>query len=148
MQIEKIIQKGIFTIKPGKTIKDALIEMENRNVSALPVVNNSGNILGIISVQDIAAACVPEEFKDNPAISVAMEKPGFFTESCQMVGGKKVSEIMRKDFLKVTNKSTVMAVMTDFLNNDLYHVPVVDENDKLIAIIGRNDIKKALLSRM
>ncbi len=148
MNVEQIFRKKFYSIESSKTVKDAISLMEEKGISALPVLNNKGKVLGIVTLQDIAGAIVPDEFEKNPSMSLAMDKPDFFDEMCKKVGQQKVEKIMRKDFLKVKLDSPIMTVFADFLHNDLYHVPVTDENDRLLGIIARNDVKKVLLSKM
>lgn len=148
MIVKEIYHKGFCSINPNKTVGEALSMMDENNVGALPVLDDDEKICGIISLQDIAGATVPDEFKRNSSLALAMNKTGFFDDMVKKVIEMKVSEIMRKDFLKVTMETNIMAVMTDFLLKDLYHVPVVNDQGKVIGIIARNEIKKALLSRM
>lgn len=147
MIVEEIYHKGLISAKPEMKVKDALHLMDEKDIGGLPVLDGE-KLVGILSLQDIAAKTVPDEFKDNPELALAMNSATFFKEMCDNVASMKVKEVMRTGFLKVNLKTNIMAVMTDFLLKDLYHVPVVDENDKVIGIIARNEIKKALLSRM
>jgi len=147
MIVEEIYHKGLISADPEMKVKDALHLMDKKDIGGLPVLKGD-DLVGILSLQDIAAKTVPDEFKANPGLALAMNSPTFFKEMCDSVAEMKVKDIMRKDFLKVDLKTNIMAVMTDFLLKDLYHVPVVDENDRVIGIVARNEIKKALLSRM
>jgi CBS domain-containing protein len=76
-----------------------------------------------------------------------MYKEGFFKETCQAIKGKLVKEVMRKNILTVTPDTHIMVIMADFLKNDCYIVPVV-EGGKLLGIVTRTEIKRALAEAM
>jgi len=80
-------------------------------------------------------------------MAAAMYKQGFFTEMCQQLKDKPVTEVMRKEFISVDLDDNIMAVTADFLKNDLYLVPVLQKG-KLLGVITRTEIKKALLYGM
>jgi len=101
------------------------------------------NVVGVLSLQDIAAATVPTQFKNNINMVAAMYKKGFFTEMCQQIKHKTAKALMRKNFVSVGLDDNIMAITADFLYNDLYVVPVI-ENKKLIGVVTRSEIKKAL----
>jgi CBS domain-containing protein len=49
---------------------------------------------------------------------------------------------MRKEFEVVDIADNTLSILADFLQNDLYIVPIVSE-DKLVGIVTRSDVKKA-----
>ncbi|HEX9062072.1 MAG TPA: CBS domain-containing protein, partial [Clostridia bacterium] len=66
---------------------------------------------------------------------------------CQELKDRLVKDIMRTDVVMATPETTVLEIAADFLKNDLYIVPVV-ENDKAIGIVTRSEIKTALAKGM
>lgn len=143
MVIKEIYHPQPETIDEGETIASAIEKMMNNIFNGFIVVNKSDRVVGVLSVQDIAAATVPAEFQKNINLPLAMYKKGFFEEECQNIKNKKVKEIMRTSYIKVNLNTNILAVTADFLKNDLYIVPVLD-NDKLVGIITRTEIKKAI----
>ena len=147
MLISEIYHHQPWTISPDKTIKEAVRELVQDDCNGLVVVDGQNNVLGVLALQDIAAATIPPEFRENISLAAAMFKRGFFQEMCAGLAEQPVSEVMRSDFVAVDLETNIMAVTADFLENDLYLVPVVD-NKKLIGVVSRTDIKRALASCM
>ncbi len=143
MLISDIYHPEVTTINEDQTIEMAVKGILNNDHNGYVVVDKNNKIVGILSLQDVAAATVPIEFQDNLNLSLAMYKKGFFHEQCRSIKGKKVKELMRTSYTQVTMSTNILAVTADFLKNDLYIVPVV-ENGKLVGIITRTEIKKAL----
>ncbi len=125
------------------TIRAVVQKMLKQDVNGYIVTDSRKRVVGVIALQDIAAAIIPQEFRENIGMAQAMYKHGFFHAQCEEVADKTVEEYMRRDFLSVNLNTSMMAVITDFLNNDLYIVPVVGEGG-LIGVITRSEVKRAL----
>lgn len=54
--ISTIMTKGLITITPDKDVTEALLIMYQNNIRHLVVVNNNGELLGVISIRDAARA--------------------------------------------------------------------------------------------
>ncbi len=143
MLISEIYHKEAVTIKQDSTIESAITGLLQSIHNGYIVIDEKDRVTGVLSLQDIAAATVPQEFKENPSLSLAMYKKGFFHERCMEIKSKKVKQIMRTNYIQVGLSTNILAVTADFLKNDLYIVPVV-EDGKLVGIITRTEIKKAL----
>lgn len=146
MLIKDIYHKTPRTVPPDMPIVKALEVMKDLKTNGL-LVTKDNKLVGVLALQDIAGDTVPDEFKKNIAIAAAMPKMGFFKEMCDATKGKKVSDLMRKDYVAVKVDTHILAVMADFLEHDLYIVPVL-KGDKLMGEVTRSDIRKALLSVM
>lgn len=143
MLIKDIYHPHIRTISVDKTIKEAVTELISTKYNAFIVVDENNKVVGVLSLQDIAGATVPPEFKDNIAMASAMYRQGFFHEMCKKIENLSVRDIMRTNFISVSLSDNIMAITADFLKNDLYVVPVV-EKGKLLGIITRSEIKHAI----
>lgn len=142
MLINQLLHTNPVTIDVKTTIKEAVKLLITDHINALIVMDNQ-KVVGILSLQDIASATIPTQFRQNPFIASAMYREGFFQEQCASIQDLTVAKIMRKKFVFVTKDDNIMAVIADFLKNDLYLVPVI-ENEKLVGVITRSEIKHAL----
>lgn len=53
LTIERVMSRKVLTIKPDAPILDAAEIMLNHKVSGLPVIDNTGRLLGIVTESDI-----------------------------------------------------------------------------------------------
>ena len=127
----------------GNVVQELIDEEHNGFI----VVDKQKHTLGILSLQDIAAAAIPEEFKQHVGMAKAMFRKGFFHEVCHDLKDRTAAEVMRTTFISVTLHDNIMAIIADFLENDLYVVPVVD-GKKLIGVVTRTEVKLALARGM
>ena len=143
MLIHEIYHKEPVTIREDVTIRDALNTILHKRINGLVVTDKNGTVVGVLAIQDIAGATIPRQFKKNIHMAAAMYRKGFFSESCVAIQDEPVSKYMRKNFVSVNLQDNIMAVTADFLQNDLYIVPVI-EKDTLVGVITRSEIKHAL----
>jgi CBS-domain-containing membrane protein len=146
--VKDIYRKSVVVISQDLTLKEALQMMVEKSFNALVVVDGHNNLKGILSTQDIASATIPSEMQYNVSLAQAMFKPGFFEEMCQDIGKRKVKEVMRTNYVTAQAETNIMEVVADFLNHDLYIVPVLDEKGNITGIVTRTEIKKALAQGM
>ena len=148
MLVADIYNTNISPVKETQTVQEVLKFLIEKHFNGVVVLNDEDKVAGVLSLQDIAAAIVPDEMRENLALAEAMYKPGFFREQCQAIKDMQVKEIMRKNVVMATPETTVMEIAADFLKNDLYIVPVVEEEKKAIGIVTRSEIKHALAKGM
>jgi predicted transcriptional regulator len=145
MLIKEIYHKDPITITDDYTVKEALKVIINKRVNGLIVLkkDNPKKVVGVLAVQDIAAATVPRQFRKNLGMAAAMYKQGFFHEMCAEIKDQSVTKIMRKNFEWVSLEDHILSITAEFLRGDLYIVPVI-ENKELIGVVTRSEIKRAL----
>ena len=143
MLISELYHPHTITVAEDATVVEALEVFLKKKVNGLVVVNEKDMVVGVLALQDIAAATIPRQFRQNVQMAAAMYRPGFFSENCADIMHNSVKTVMRKNFTVVNLNDNIMAVTADFLKNDLYIVPVIDKGE-LLGVVTRSEIKKAL----
>ncbi len=106
-----------ITITPDKTVADALNFMATYKIGGIPVVNETGILVGIVTNRDL-------RFERNM--------------------NRRISEVMTRENLITTTESTNLEKAADILQNyKIEKLPVVDKNNKLIGLVTYKDITKA-----
>ena len=113
----------VHTIGSEQMVLDALRLMADKNIGALPVVDN-GELVGVVSERDYARKVI---LKGRSSV------------------GTPVSAIMSSKVITVDsqqNVTTCMAIMTD---NRLRHLPVL-ENGELLGLLSIGDLVKEAIA--
>ncbi|MCQ2964678.1 MAG: CBS domain-containing protein [archaeon] len=113
--VKEIMTRDVFTAKPKDSIKKCVETMTNYNVGSLPVVDNEGKLVGIITERDFALALA-----------------GVLTDEL-------VEDIMIKNVITATPGTPIESSSKIMVRNNLRRIPVVEE-DKLVAIVTSTDI--------
>jgi len=105
-----------ITLKAGSLVGDALAIMSEYKIGGIPVVDNAGILVGIVTNRDL-------RFERNPK--------------------KPVSEVMTSKNLITTTEFTDFERAADILQEyKIEKLPVVDKNYKLVGLITYKDIIK------
>lgn len=105
------------TIRPDKTVGDALAMMEEFHIGGIPVTDEDGMLVGIVTNRDL-------RFERD------LSRP--------------VSEVMTSENLVTTSQSTNLEEAAEILqNHKIEKLPVVDAKGKLIGLVTYKDITKA-----
>lgn len=124
MKAKDIMSKNIIFARPDETIKEVSLKMLKNKISGLPIIDNSGKIVGIISQTDIVK--LSEKYNEKE-----LEK-------------LKVDEIIkRKRRLIVARENTsIKRLIKLMIKHDISRIPIVDKEYKVIGIVSKLDILK------
>lgn len=105
------------TIKRGSTVSDALNMMKEYHIGGIPVVDDEGRLVGIVTNRDL-------RFERNL--------------------DRKIDEVMTKENLVVTHQSTDLEEAAQILQeHKIEKLPVVDNDGRLVGLVTYKDITKA-----
>jgi CBS domain-containing protein len=124
MKIRNILDaKGalVITIRPEQTLKEAVALLAKHRIGALVVVDDSGNLAGILSERDI--------------IRQAAEKDIHLT--------LPVSKVMTKTVTTGTLQDDPISVLQTMTDRHFRHLPILEQG-KLAGIISIGDVAKAI----
>ena len=121
VEIVKRAENGMIsnpvTIRKGATVGDALALMGEYKIGGIPVVDEKGCLVGIVTNRDL-------RFQRDMA--------------------KEVDEVMTKENLITTSRSTNLEAAADILQQyKIEKLPVVDNDNKLVGLLTYKDITKA-----
>ena len=69
LRVYEAMSRSLHSCKPGDTARDAEAIMRRNQVRRLPVVDDAGNLAGILSLADLARAAQSQHGKKQPGIS-------------------------------------------------------------------------------
>jgi CBS-domain-containing membrane protein len=145
MNASDVMTVRVVTIAPDATVQQAAKLMLEREVSALPVVDRSNRLIGIISEGDlIRRAETGTERKASwwlSFVSGADQLAHDFVKA----HGTKVSDVMTKDVIAAKPETPLADVAALLENHRIKRVPVVEEG-LVIGVVSRANLLQALAS--
>ena len=131
MTVSKNMTINPVTTTPDMGVFEAFELMKNEGVQRLPVLDNDGNLVGIISEKNITSAVADRE------VSIV--------EFALLLSKIKVGDVMTKEVITVSVDDPVELAARKMSDNDISILPVVDNNGKLVGIVSRSDLFRLLL---
>ncbi|MGM0366367.1 MAG: CBS domain-containing protein [Actinomycetota bacterium] len=143
-----VMNKSVITIKKDASIDKLSSLLLKHQISGVPVMDDGGNMIGIVTEGDIIVQDTdlhfPRYFKLLDSI-IYLESLSNFKKNLKKHLATKVEDIMTKEVVTVTETTTVNEIANIMTQKNINRVPVVDENKKLVGIITRADIIKSMI---
>ena len=146
-----VMSRNPSTIGPGATLLDALVLMRSQKVSGLPVVDEAGDLTGVLSQRDIAralrdAAGVPEMSGPFDLLMASLsDRPGTSLQALrQVLEETTVRDAMSSPAITIAPAAALELAADMMRENEINRIPVVRAG-RLIGIVTRHDIVRALV---
>lgn len=145
MRAHQIMTRSVVTVTPDTTIVDAANLMLQRHVSGLPVVDATGKLVGVVSEGDFIRRSEIGTGRKRGRWLRFILGPGKSASDFVQEHGRKVSEVMTKSPLTIT-EDTALAEIVDLMEkNNVKRLPVM-RGDKLVGIVSRANLLQAVAS--
>ena len=133
MLVKDVMTEHPVTVRADTGVKAALTKLVFVGITALPVVDDQGRLCGIVSEADFL-----DDVIDDPR---AHERP---ITMRPMAHAQTVDDIYTRTPVVVRPHDDVRAVVDLMSAKGFKSLPVVDERHRLVGIVSRSDIVRAL----
>lgn len=150
MLVKDVMSKNVITISPEESISNAIDKMAKNNISGLIVVEDE-KVVGVISESDVLKIFKSEfpelKLSSNISLSIfSLIKSGIkIIREIKKIGKLKVKDLMSKKVFFVKPEDTILEAARIMSKKDVRRLTVIDESGKLVGIISRTDILRALI---
>ncbi len=120
VKISDVMTKNLITIHKDATLREAAALFAEHRIRALPVVDDDGRIIGLITTSDLAVAVSKGDLNS------------------------KVGDYMRKEIPVIHIDSDIYDAIRLMLKHKIGRLIVVDSSGKPVGIVTRTDILKYL----
>ena len=145
--VRNVMVADPITVQPSDSVETVLQLLEEKHISGLPVVDNAGKVVGVVSEADLL-------FKEKPIRMplyltfldsiIYLEPLDKFKHQLKKSLGVLVEDVMTSKPITITLDASVSQAAELILNQRINRLPVIDDVGKLVGIVTRNDLLKAL----
>jgi acetoin utilization protein AcuB len=133
MLIENWMTKEVITGTPEMSMMKASKIMKEKGVGRLPIVDEAGVLMGLVSDRDI------KEASPSKATTLDMH------ELYYLLSEVKLKDIMTKKVVTIKKGETVERAAQLMLESNIGGMPVVDDQNKVVGMVTDSDIFKVLV---
>jgi CBS domain-containing protein len=145
MRAIDVMVRDVVTVNPDTDVAEAIKLLSEHDVSALPVVDEAGNLIGVLSEADLIHRVEIGTEKRRPWWQEAVTGASTLAEEFAKSHGKRVEEIMTSGAISVPEDTPLSEIATLFERKRIKRVPVVKDG-KLVGIVSRSNLIQALAS--
>jgi len=140
-------------LKPEDTLRDAvnLLKTAKRGeekvgVKGLPVLDESGKLVGMLSMRDILKSVHPT-YMDLMNLG-EFTWDGMLEETAKKVADKKVYTLMTRDVTTVKEDAPLMDAVDHLIRRNVKRLPVIDKAGKVVGMLYERDLFFAIVKAM
>jgi CBS domain-containing protein len=137
-----------ITVRAGASVKDAIATMVECGISAVPVVDQKGKAVGVLSQTDIVAHehkkpanAVPEYYVTTDAVTGSGL---LMAHTSDPTYSMPVQKLMTPTILAVKPDDSVSRVVGDMVAFKIHRLFVVDDAGVLVGVISAFDVLRKL----
>ncbi len=140
-----IMTRDVVYARQDTPLTEVARMMGNKGISGVPVVDASGNVIGVISERDFLSNMEIEGVGNFMTLLAECLKG----KGCLVVSMRRAAarDIMRSPAITVTEDTPVIEISRILSEKNINRVPVVSSDGKLAGIVSRGDIVGGLRRR-
>ena len=143
MKIKEIMTRDVRSIDPKDNVFDVLVQLFKTKISGLPIIDKQGKLMGMFTEKDALSYVLPS-YIQKVGKFIYEENPKSIKKKFSELINIKVTEIMRKEVITTTEETTLCEAARIMMTQRARRLPVVDLEGKVVGIVARCDILKAL----
>lgn len=148
LKAKDVMSTELISAAPDQDVLEAAKTMIDNKINGLPVVDEHGALIGIITQSDLIAQQktmrVPSVFTILDGI-VPLTSTRLMEDEIRKMSALKVEDAMTKKVVSVSPDTGVNELATIMVEKKFHTLPVV-ENKKLVGVVGKEDVLNTLLS--
>jgi len=143
---EEIMTRAVVTVNKNLAIKElSKLFIENR-FNGVPVVDDDDNVIGVVTQGDLIEQNknlhIPTVITLFDAV-LFLDSEKKFESDVKKLTGTTVEDIYHKHAISVGPTTSISEITTLMAEKDIHTLPVLDD-DKLVGVIGKRDVIRAL----
>lgn len=148
LKAEDIMTRNVVSVSPETKIEMAARLMLENHFHALPVLDSSGRLVGIISQDDLIfqqrKLPLPSVFPILGGV-IPLTSSKHLDREVQKIAAVTVGEAMTRDPVTVRPDTSLEDIATLMVEKNIHTLPVT-AGDALVGIVGKEDILRTLMS--
>ena len=146
MRAADVMSRCVVSISSDSTIFEAAELLVSMHFSALPVVDGSGKIVGIVSEADLMRRPEIGTAPHHSWLSRMLADGGQAAAEYVSFNSRRVADVMTKKVISVQQDATLGEIAETMAKHKVKRVPVLHDN-LVVGIVSRSNLLQALMSR-
>ena len=143
MNASDVMTRDILSVRPDATVAEAIRTMLDNRISGLPVIDEAGRLVGILTEGDLLRRSETGTERQRARWLEILMGPGRLAGEYVRTHGRRVEGIMTRDLVSVTPDTPLREVVELMERRRIKRVPVLD-GDVPVGILSRADLLRAL----
>jgi len=147
MIVADVMTRNCITIAPGATVEDAVNLMLSRHISGLFVVDEEGDLAGVITEGDLLRRDELGTQHNRPWWLRLLVSPARQAADFARANGRHVRDVMTEEVLSIGQDASLEDVVEAMEKHRIKRLPVTADG-KVVGVVSRSDLLRALIARV
>ncbi|MEJ1159315.1 CBS domain-containing protein [Prosthecomicrobium sp. N25] len=145
MKAKDVMTTGVVTVKPDTSVSAIATLLLERHISAVPVVDDLGTLLGIVSEGDLIRRAETGTDRKPSWWLELLRTPEDKALAYVKSHGRRADEVMTRDVVTVEEDTSLRDIARLLEERRIKRVPVV-KGGHLVGIVSRADLLRGLVT--
>ena len=141
MKIKDVMTTNVLTVPTGMTLKETAQLLGDRGISGLPVVDDDGTVVGVVSEADILYKERGPERRRGSMLGWLFNPATLESEA--KLDARTAGEAMSAPPVTIGPNRPIGEAASLMLDESVNRLPVVDDSGSLLGIVTRADLVRA-----
>ncbi|MUL38875.1 CBS domain-containing protein [Gloeocapsopsis dulcis] len=145
--VAEVMSRDPIVVSQETPLNEAIQILAEKRISGLPVVNDTGKLVGIISESDLMwqeTGVTPPAYIMILDSVIYLQNPAKYERDLHKALGQTVGEVMSSDPVTISPDKTLREAAKLMHDREVRRLPVTDTEDKIIGILTRGDVVRAM----
>lgn len=143
MQVRDIMTPTVYSVRADATVAEIAELLMQRKISAVPVLDAEGALLGIVSEGDLMRRLAEDANEDKSWWMMTLSNPETEARDFIKVHGRTAQDIMTRDVISVGEELSLAELASLLERNRIKRAPVVREG-RVVGIVSRSNLLQAI----
>lgn len=145
--VADVMTPNPITVMPATPLTDVVKTMAEKRISGLPVIDNDGKLLGVISETDLMwreSGVTPPAYIMFLDSVIYLENPARHERELHKALGETAGEVMSLNPVTISPEQPLREAARLMHEHSTQRLPVIDAPGKVVGIVTRGDIVRAM----
>ena len=144
MKAKDVMTQPVISVAANASMQDAIRIMLQHKISGLPVVDASGQLVGVVTEGDFLRRIETGTLRRRPRWIEFFAGPGRLADDYVRAAGRRVEETMTPEVQTITEDASLEDIVRLMERHRIKRVPVTREG-KPVGIVTRQNLMRALV---
>jgi CBS-domain-containing membrane protein len=145
MNAQDVMVRNVVTVGPDTDVTEAARLLAEHDISALPVVDSVGNLIGILSEADLLERKELGAERKHSRLVEAMLPASTLAAEFVKAHGRTVSDLMSTDVISAHEDTPIGEIATLLERHRIKRLPILRDG-KIVGIVSRSNLIQAIAS--
>lgn len=145
--VADVMTRDPITAAPETPLSEVIKILAEKRISGLPVVDQSGKLVGVISETDLMwqeSGVTPPAYIMLLDSVIYLENPARYERDLHKALGQTVGEVMNRDLVTIAPDQSLQEAARLMHESSIQRLTVLDAAGHVVGILTRGDIVRAM----